>query len=101
MPKNIFEEMGKLNPYTARVDRSHPSAFVFLIDQSGSMNNRINFGNKSISKSEAVADSVNKILAENTGKPLETVKIDTERDNFMSAYEAMEYGLVDKVIDKR
>lgn len=64
MSKNIFEEMGKLNPYTARVDRSHPSAFVFLIDQSGSMNNRINFGNKSISKSEAVADSVNKILAE-------------------------------------
>lgn len=64
MSGNIFEEMGKLNPYTSRVDRSHPSAFIFLIDQSGSMSNKINFGNKIISKSEAVAEAVNKIIAE-------------------------------------
>ncbi|MDR1891470.1 MAG: ATP-dependent Clp endopeptidase proteolytic subunit ClpP [Oscillospiraceae bacterium] len=44
---------------------------------------------------------LNQILAENTGKPLETVERDTERDNFMSAAEAAEYGLIDKVIDKR
>lgn len=44
---------------------------------------------------------LNTILAENTGKPLETIETDTERDNFMSADEAMEYGLVDKVISKR
>ena len=37
----------------------------------------------------------------NTGKPLETIKVDTERDNFMTAEEAQAYGLVDKVIYKR
>ncbi len=44
---------------------------------------------------------LNKILSENTGKPIEQIAIDTERDNFMSAEEALDYGLVDKVIDKR
>jgi ATP-dependent Clp protease protease subunit len=46
-------------------------------------------------------EKLNKILASNTGKELKTIEIDTERDNFMSAQEAAEYGLVDKVIDKR
>ncbi len=41
---------------------------------------------------------LNQILAENTGQSLETIEIDTERDNFMSAQEAKEYGLVDEVI---
>ena len=41
---------------------------------------------------------LNEILAANTGKPLETIKADTERDNFMSADEAKAYGLVDEVI---
>ena len=50
---------------------------------------------------EQTREKLNKILAENTGKPIETIRLDTERDNFMSAKEAMEYGLVDKVIDKR
>lgn len=44
---------------------------------------------------------LNKMLAENTGKPLEIVEADTDRDNFMSAEEAVEYGLIDKVIFKR
>ena len=44
---------------------------------------------------------LNQILAENTGKPLETIKNDTERDNFMTAHQALEYGLIAKVIDKR
>lgn len=46
-------------------------------------------------------DKLNRILAQNTGKPLETIERDTERDNFMSADFACEYGLIDKVIDKR
>lgn len=50
---------------------------------------------------EQTREKLNRILAENTGKPIETIRIDTERDNFMSAAEAAEYGLVDKVIDKR
>ena len=44
---------------------------------------------------------LNRILSENTGKPLDVVKNDTERDNFMTAQQALEYGLIDKVIDKR
>lgn len=46
-------------------------------------------------------DKLNKILAQNTGKPLEIIERDTERDNFMSADVACEYGLVDKVLEKR
>lgn len=42
-----------------------------------------------------------KILSENTGRPFEQVAFDTERDNFMSASEALEYGLIDKIFDKR
>ena len=44
---------------------------------------------------------LNRILAENTGKPLEIIERDTDRDNYMNAQEAMEYGLVDKVLSKR
>ena len=44
---------------------------------------------------------LNKILSENTGKPLDIIKNDTERDNFMTAQQALEYGLIDKGIDKR
>ena len=43
-------------------------------------------------------DRLNKILAANTGQSLEQIEIDTERDNFMTAQEAKEYGLVDEVI---
>ncbi len=45
--------------------------------------------------------TLNKILAENTGKPLEVIERDTDRDNYMTAEEAMAYGLVDKVLSKR
>ena len=44
---------------------------------------------------------LNQILSKNTGQPLEIIERDTERDNFMSAQEALKYGLIDKVIDKR
>ena len=44
---------------------------------------------------------LNEILAERTGQSLETIMRDTERDNFMTAQEALEYGLIDKIIDKR
>ncbi len=46
-------------------------------------------------------DRLNRILAANTGKPLDVIIQDTDRDNFLSAAEAMEYGLIDKVIEKR
>ena len=47
-----------------------------------------------------IKDKLNQILSENTGKPLEQIKADVERDYFLEADEAMEYGLVDKVITK-
>jgi ATP-dependent Clp protease protease subunit len=50
---------------------------------------------------EIIKKRMNQILSENTGKPIETVTADCERDNFMTAQEAMEYGLIDKVLDKR
>ena len=46
-------------------------------------------------------DKLNRILAEETGKPLEVIAADTERDNWMTAEEAAAYGLVDKVLYKR
>lgn len=50
---------------------------------------------------ERTRANLNKILAENTGKSLEEIARDTERDNFMTAQEACDYGLIDKVITKR
>lgn len=48
-----------------------------------------------------IKDTLNQILSERTGKPLEVIRQDTERDNFMSAQEAKEYGLIDDVITSR
>ena len=47
-----------------------------------------------------IKESLNRILSENTNQPLEKIKTDVERDYFMTAEEAMNYGLVDKVITK-
>ena len=44
---------------------------------------------------------LNEILAENTGKPLEVIQADTERDNYMTAAEAKEYGLIDEIVTNR
>ena len=64
--------------------------------------------NKMATEIQIVAENIlrtrerlNKILAENTGKPIEEIARDTERDNFMTAEEALEYGIIDKVLDKR
>ncbi|MGX8698965.1 MAG: ATP-dependent Clp endopeptidase proteolytic subunit ClpP [bacterium] len=48
-----------------------------------------------------IKDNLNRILAENTGKSIEVIRDATERDNFMSAQEALEFGLIDRVISKR
>lgn len=46
-------------------------------------------------------DRLNRILSENTGKPIDVIARDTERDNFMTAEEALEYGLIDSIIKNR
>ena len=45
-------------------------------------------------------DKLNKILSENTNQPLEKIKLDTERDNYMNAEEALKYGIIDNIIKK-
>ena len=46
-------------------------------------------------------DQLNRILAETTGKPLDVIAADTERDNYMTAQEAKEYGLIDEIVTNR
>ena len=46
-------------------------------------------------------EKLNKILSERTGQPLDVITGDTDRDNFMTAQQAVEYGLIDKVMEKR
>ncbi|MBQ7048779.1 MAG: ATP-dependent Clp protease proteolytic subunit, partial [Clostridia bacterium] len=46
-------------------------------------------------------EKLNDLLAKATGQPLEVIERDTDRDNFMSAQQALEYGLIDKVMEKR
>ena len=48
-----------------------------------------------------IKERLNKILSERTGQPIEKIQEDTERDNFMSAQEAKDYGLIDEVIEKK
>ena len=49
----------------------------------------------------SIRDRLNRIMAEHTGQPLERIEKDTDRDNFLSAQEAAEYGLIDKVLTRR
>ena len=46
-------------------------------------------------------DKLNRLLSEKTGQPLETIERDTERDNYMTAEQALAYGLIDGILDKR
>ena len=46
-------------------------------------------------------DMLNRILSKRTGKPIETIEKDTDRDNFMTAEQALDYGLIDRILTKR
>ena len=48
-----------------------------------------------------VRDKLNKIMANHTGQPIEKIQVDTDRDNFMNADDAVSYGLIDKVLTSR
>ena len=48
-----------------------------------------------------IKDKLNRLMAEHTGQPLEKVTEDTDRDNFLSAESAVEYGLVDAILEQR
>jgi len=49
----------------------------------------------------SLRERMNRLMAEHTGKPIEQIALDTDRDNFLTADEAREYGIVDKVLHKR
>lgn len=49
----------------------------------------------------SIREKLNKILAHHTGQPLEKIQLDTDRDNFLSSQQAVEYGLIDKVLTSR
>lgn len=48
-----------------------------------------------------IAQKINQILAENTGRTVEEIARDTERDNYLTAQEALAYGLIDKIVEKK
>lgn len=48
-----------------------------------------------------IKDKLNKILSENTNKPIEQIEKDTDRDNYLSAEDALKYGIIDKIFEKR
>ena len=78
-----------------------PNAEIMIHQPSAGTQGQITDMAIHLKRLEIIKRRMNRILADNTGKPLEVVTADCERDNFMSAEEAKEYGLIDKVIYKR
>lgn len=78
-----------------------PNAEIMIHQPSAGTQGQITDMAIHLKRLEIIKKRMNHILADNTGKPLEVVTADCERDNFMSAEEAKEYGLIDKVIYMR
>ena len=78
-----------------------PNAEIMIHQPSAGTQGQITDMAIHLKRLEIIKNRMNHILADNTGKPLEVVTADCERDNFMSAEEAKEYGLIDKVIYTR
>ena len=78
-----------------------PNAEIMIHQPSAGTQGQITDMAIHLKRLEIIKKRMNQILSDNTGKPLEVVTADCERDNFMSAEEAKEYGLIDKVIYRR
>ena len=78
-----------------------PNAEIMIHQPSAGTQGQITDMAIHLKRLEVIKKRMNRILADNTGKPVEVVTADCERDNFMSAEEAAEYGLIDKVIEHR
>ena len=78
-----------------------PNAEIMIHQPSAGTQGQITDMAIHLKRLEIIKKRMNHILADNTGKPLEVVTADCERDNFMSAEEAKEYGLIDKVMYTR
>ena len=77
-----------------------PNAEIMIHQPSAGTQGQITDMAIHLKRLETIKKRMNKILSENTGKPIEVVTADCERDNFMTAEEALEYGLIDKVFEK-
>lgn len=78
-----------------------PNAEIMIHQPSAGTQGQITDMAIHLKRLEVIKKRMNRILADNTGKAVEVVTADCERDNFMSAEEAVEYGLIDKVIEHR
>ena len=78
-----------------------PNAEIMIHQPSAGTQGQITDMAIHLKRLEVIKRRLNHILADNTGKSVETVTADCERDNFMTAQEAQAYGLIDKVIEKR
>lgn len=78
-----------------------PNAEIMIHQPSAGTQGQITDMAIHLKRLETIKKRMNRILAENTGKPVEVVTADCERDNFMSSQEAAEYGIIDKVIERR
>lgn len=78
-----------------------PNSEIMIHQPSAGTQGQITDMSIHLKRLQSVKERMNRILAENTGKPLDVVAADCERDNFMSAQEALEYGLIDRVIANR
>ena len=78
-----------------------PNAEIMIHQPSAGTKGQITDMAIHLKRLEIVKERMNRILSENTGKSIETVTADCERDNFMTAQEALEYGLIDRVIERR
>ena len=80
---------------------SLPNSEIMIHQPSGGMQGQASDIQIHAERMIRIKKLVNQIMAERTGQPLEKVEKDTDRDNFLSAQEALEYGLIDKIIEKR
>ena len=78
-----------------------PNSEIMIHQPSGTTNGQVTDMEIHVKRILAMKQKLNEILSENTGQPIERVKEDTERDNFMTANEAKEYGIIDEVKNNR
>ena len=78
-----------------------PNSEIMIHQPSGGTNGQATDMEIHVKRIIAMKQKINEILSERTGQPIERVKEDTERDNFMTADEAKEYGLIDEVKNNR
>jgi ATP-dependent Clp protease protease subunit len=117
----IYDTMQYIKPDITTICMGQASSMAALLLASGARNKRYSLPNARVMIHQPIGgvqgqatdidiqakeimkikSTIHKILVEHTGQKIEKIRVDTERDFFMSSYEAMEYGIVDKVITVR